>query len=84
MLSVSKISASLKRGGTSHTNGGTITERLLAFCETPRTRAELEQFTGFSRFYMMSKLVKPLLESGQSKIDHAGKAKKRKAEVCEE
>ena len=38
---------------------------LLEFCNTPRTRAELEQFTGFTRYYIMKEIVSPLIESGQ-------------------
>ena len=40
----------------------TLVERILAFCETPRTRSELEKFTGFSRYYTMSKIVQPLVD----------------------
>ncbi|MBQ1185807.1 MAG: hypothetical protein IIX55_08895, partial [Muribaculaceae bacterium] len=32
---------------------GNLEEAVLDFCATPRTRAELEHFTGFSRYYMM-------------------------------
>jgi len=46
----------------------TVSEKLIAYCRTPRSRAELEEFTGFSRYYTMSKLVKPLLDSEQLKL----------------
>ena len=49
-------------------NNKSVAEKLLAFCETPRTRAELEKFTGFSRYYTMSKIVQPLLDTRQLKL----------------
>ena len=42
-----------------------IAAALLEFCNTPRTRAELEQFTGFTRYYIMKEIVSPLIESWQ-------------------
>lgn len=42
--------------------------RLLEFCKTPRSRKELVDFTGFSRFYTMNFLIKPLLENGKLKM----------------
>jgi ATP-dependent DNA helicase RecG len=44
---------------------GSSEERLLEFCRTPRSRKELTDFTGLSRFYTMSSLIKPLLEAGK-------------------
>ena len=41
---------------------------ILEFCEKPRSRAELIEFTGMSRFYTMSKLVQPLIEQGRLKM----------------
>lgn len=38
---------------------------LLGFCKTPRSREELAEFTGKSKYYTMAKIVKPLLESGE-------------------
>ena len=55
-----------------------LSERLLAFCETPRTRAELETFTGFSRYYTMSKIVQPLIDSWQLKLTIPSKPKSSK------
>jgi len=49
-------------------NRGVLNEELLKFCETPRTREELETFTGFSRYYTMSKVVQPLLDDGVLKL----------------
>jgi len=56
-------------------SGGSISERLLAFCETPRTRTELEQFTGFSRYYTMSKILQPLVDVGQIRLTMPDKPK---------
>ena len=57
---------------------GTLAERLLAFCETPRTRAQLEKFTGFSRYYTMSKIVQPLIYSNQLRLTLPEKPKSSK------
>lgn len=41
----------------------TTEEKLLQFCSVPRSRQELIDFLGFSRYYTMSKLVQPLLDA---------------------
>lgn len=41
---------------------------ILAFCSVPRSRAELQAFTGKSRFYTMSHIVQPLINSGSLKL----------------
>lgn len=41
----------------------TTEEKLLQFCRVPRSRQELVDFLGFSRYYTMSKLVQPLLDA---------------------
>lgn len=46
-------------------NADSMTSSVLEFCQTPRTRAELEQFTGFTRYYMMKEIIMPLIENGQ-------------------
>ncbi len=38
---------------------------ILEFCKTPRSRAELEEFTGFSRFHTMANIIRPMIESGK-------------------
>ncbi|MGN1303445.1 MAG: AAA family ATPase, partial [Oscillospiraceae bacterium] len=38
-------------------------EDIIEFCKTPRSRDELQRFTGFSRYYTMSKIVQPLIDS---------------------
>ncbi len=45
-----------------------ISEAILAFCSVPRSREELIAFTGKSRTYTMSQLVKPLVENGSLKL----------------
>ena len=54
---------------------GSISDRLLAFCETPRTRSELEKFTGFSRYYTMSKIVQPLIDDKRLRLTMPEKPK---------
>ncbi len=42
-----------------------LTERereLIHFCKIPRSREELIAFTGFSRYYTINRLIKPLIE----------------------
>ncbi len=46
-------------------NGTSKEQDILEFCRTPRNRAELEDFTGFSRFYTMNSIVQPLVDSGK-------------------
>lgn len=38
---------------------------IVEFCSIPRSRAELQKFTGFSRYYTMAKIVQPLIDSGE-------------------
>jgi len=52
-----------------------ISERILAFCETPRSRDELAAFTKFSRYYTMSKIVKPLIDAKKIKLTMPDKPK---------
>jgi ATP-dependent DNA helicase RecG len=59
-------------------NGAHMTDRLLDFCITPRTRAELAHFTGFSRYYTMSKIVQPLIDSDKLKLSLPDKPKSAK------
>ena len=42
-----------------------IKKALLDFCKMPRSREELTVFTGKSKYYTISKLLKPLLNSGE-------------------
>ncbi|MCD7981815.1 MAG: putative DNA binding domain-containing protein [Clostridiales bacterium] len=52
--------------------------RLLDFCKVPRSREEITEFMGFSRYYVMEKIVKPLLESGQLEMTIPDKPKSKK------
>ena len=56
---------------------GNLEEAVLDFCATPRTRAELEHFTGFSRYYMMKEIITPLLECGKLKMTIPDKPKSK-------
>lgn len=53
---------------------------LLAFCKTPRTRAELEEhFKGrLSINYLMTNIVRPLVESGKIRLTIPDKPKSKK------
>lgn len=46
----------------------TIEEAIVDFCRVPRSRDELIEFTGMSRNYVLSKLIKPLVESHRLKL----------------
>lgn len=52
---------------------------LLTFCQTPRTRAEIEEhFKGrLSINYLMANIVRPLVESGQLKLAIPDKPKSK-------
>ena len=70
--------ATLKNNIGQFGTGKEKTGDILEFCNTPRTRAELIEFTGFSRFYTMDSIVKPLVESGQLKLSLPDKPKSSK------
>lgn len=42
-----------------------ITAAILVFCKTPRSRKELVEFTGKSKYYTMSAIVQPLISAGK-------------------
>ncbi len=50
-------------------------EAILDFCSTPKTRAELIEYTGMSRYYTMSALVQPLIEAGKLEMTMPDKPK---------
>jgi ATP-dependent DNA helicase RecG len=56
----------------------TSEQSILEFCKTPRTRAELIEFTGKSRVYTMDKLVNPLVTAGKLKLTLPDKPKSSK------
>lgn len=47
---------------------GNMQEDILHFRQVPRTRAELAEFTGMSRYYTMSSIIQPLLDTGKLKM----------------
>lgn len=51
-------------GADAKASGKALKERILEFCALPRTRAELVDFTGMSRYYTMCKIIEPLVEQG--------------------
>ncbi|MDE7288364.1 MAG: hypothetical protein K2N71_02515 [Oscillospiraceae bacterium] len=44
---------------------GNSAKDIVEFCSIPRSREELQKFTGFSRYYTMAKIVQPLIDSGE-------------------
>lgn len=57
---------------------GNMKEDIVEFCEIPRTRAELIEFTGMSRYYTMSSIIQPLVEAGKLKLTIPEKPKSSK------
>ena len=56
-------------------NSGSIEDSILDFCEIPRSRAELIEFTGKSRNYVLKQLIAPLIECGKLKLTMPDKPK---------
>lgn len=52
--------------------------QVLAFCRIPRSRQEIIDFLGFSRYYTMCKIVQPLLDSGKLALSLPEKPKSSK------
>ncbi len=59
-------------------NEGGSAKDIVAFCSIPRSRDELQKFTGYSRYYTMSKLVQPLIDSGKIMMTIPDKPKSTK------
>ena len=55
-----------------------IEERLIEFCTVPRSRQEIIEFLGFSRYYSMSKIVQPLIDDGKIALTLPDKPKSSK------
>ena len=55
-----------------------VSDSLVEFCSTPRTRAEIVSFAGKSKNYVMSQIVNPLVESGKLKMTMPEKPKSPK------
>ena len=56
-------------------NSGSMEDSILDFCEIPRSRAELIEFTGKSRNYVVKQLIAPLVECGKLKLTMPDKPK---------
>lgn len=56
-------------------NSGSMENSILDFCEIPRSRAELIEFTGKSRNYVVKQLIAPLVECGKLKLTMPDKPK---------
>ena len=52
-----------------------VSDFLIEFCSTPRTRAEIVAFIGKSKNYVMSHIVNPLVKSGKLKMTIPNKPK---------
>ena len=59
-------------------NEGDSAKDIVAFCSIPRSRDELQKFTGYSRYYTMAKLVQPLIDSGKIMMTIPDKPKSTK------
>lgn len=57
---------------------GNMRDDILCFCDVPRTRAELIEFTGMSRYYTMSAIIQPLIDTGDLKLTIPEKPKSPK------
>jgi len=66
------------RTTTSDVDPSNGTERLLAFCHTPKTRQEIADFIGIKTvFYVTQNYIQPLLETGKLKMTIPDKPKSR-------
>jgi len=59
-------------------NYQSVHNALLDFCEEPRSRSEIIEFAGFSRFYTMNNIVQPLIDKGVLKMSIPDKPKSPK------
>ncbi len=50
------------------TDSTTVMDKVLSYCSKPRSRKELIEFTGFSRYYLTATILEPLLKSGKLKM----------------
>lgn len=61
-----------------------MAQAILDFCSVPRTRQELIEFTGKSRYYTMTKWVQPLVGDGKLKMTIPEKPKSTKQQYYTE
>ncbi len=55
-----------------------LSDDLLRFCATPRSRSELTDFTGMSRYHTMNAIVQPLIDAGKLRLTMPDKPKSSK------
>lgn len=55
-----------------------LADNLLRFCSTPRSRSELTDFTGMSRYHTMNAIVQPLIDAGKLRLTMPDKPKSSK------
>lgn len=55
-----------------------LSDDLLRFCTTPRSRTELTDFTGMSRYHTMNAIVQPLIDAGKLRLTMPDKPKSSK------
>ena len=60
------------------TQRGNLADDLLQFCSVPRSRAELTDFTGLSRYHTMNAIVQPLIDAGKIQLTMPDKPKSSK------
>lgn len=56
-------------------NEANLTDEVLEFCSTPRSRAEITEFIGKSKNYIMSQIINPLVECGKLRLTLPDKPK---------
>ena len=55
-----------------------LSDDLLRFCATPRSRSELTDFTGMSRYHTMNAIVQPLIDARKLRLTMPDKPKSSK------
>jgi ATP-dependent DNA helicase RecG len=56
----------------------TLQKELLEYCSEPRSRAEITEFTGFSRTHTMNGIIQPLVDAGLLRLTLPEKPKSSK------
>lgn len=64
IFDVERAEGAVAKADEQEVNMSDIKKAVLEFCSTPRSRADILAFTGMSRFYTFSSIVKPLIEQG--------------------
>jgi len=59
-------------------NWQTVQKELIDFCTIPKTKAEIIEFTGYTRFYTTSKILQPLVDKGILKMSNPANPKSPK------